>query len=250
MRRLILFFMALLCGGAAYAQLQATDPQLKQAMALMNKLQVASTAAPYSCHVEYRYSNASTPQLLLDSMQGVMTVDNNRYFRVIGNTEMLHNNRYDVTAFNADSLIYVTNALATDQGAQPLDNLQAMLKDSLLTSCTINGKGHTKTVRFLFRENASCKSMEVVADTVKMKVIEVNTIIKTSLMTMGGVMPGEEYEEYARMSVRLSDYKSLTPAAVTAIFDEKRFFHKTEEHLVPAAAYAGYQVFSGSPQLQ
>lgn len=249
MRILIILFIAWLYTTASYAQSPAMDPQLQKAVALMNKLQAATIANPYSCQVEYRYSNESTPGVLLDSKKGSMTVDSNRCFRVIGNTEMLHNSRYDVAVFNTDSLIYITNAAITPQNIQPLDNLQAMLKDSLLTGCTVNSKGNTKTLRFLFHPNASCKSMEVVADTVKMRVMAVNMVIKTSLM-MNGAEPGEGYEEYALMSVLLSDYKSLTPAAAATVFDEKRFFHKTDKTLVPAAAYARYQVFSGSPQLQ
>lgn len=251
MRILIALFIAfaLLCHIDSNAQSSATDPQLQKAVALMHKLQAAGAASPYSCQVEYRYSNVSAPDVLLESKKGTMTVDSNRYCRVIGNTEMLHNDRYDVTVFNEDSLIYVTNAAVTPQNAQPLDNLMAMLKDSLLTGCSVSTKGATKTIRFLFHRNASCKSMEVVADTVSMRVIAVNMVIRTSLM-MNGAEPGEGFEEYAMMSVLLSGYQTLKPVAVATIFDEKRYFHKTDKSLVPTATYAGYQVFSGSPQLQ
>ncbi|SKA40208.1 hypothetical protein SAMN04488128_105142 [Chitinophaga eiseniae] len=251
MRKLIALFIAyaLLCHIDANAQSSSLDPQLQKVVALIHKLQAAGTASPYSCQVEYRYSNASEPGVVLESKKGTMTVDSSRYCRIIGNTEMLHNDRYDITVFNEDSLIYVTNAAVTPQGAQPLGNLMAMLKDSLLTGCTVNSKGAAKTIRFLFHPNASCKSMEVVADTVSMRVMAVNMEIRTSLM-MNGAEPGEGYEEYAMMSVLLSGYQPLKPAAVAAIFDEKRYFHKTDKSLVPAATYAGYQVFSGSPQLQ
>lgn len=249
MRILIVLIIALWYSTGSGAQSPAPDLQLQKAVALMNKVQAATMATPYNCKVEYRYSNESTPAVLLDSKKGMMTVDSNRYFQLIGNTEMLHNNHYDIAVFNDDSLIYVTNATAATPGVQPLEKLGEMLKDSLLAGCTINSKGTTKTVRFLFRPNVTYKWIEVVADTVKMKVMAVNMVMRTSLM-MNGAEPGEGYEEYALMSVLLSDYQSLKPGVIANIFDEKRFFHKTDKRLIPAAAYAGYRVFSGSPQLQ
>ncbi|NML37497.1 hypothetical protein HHL17_09875 [Chitinophaga sp. G-6-1-13] len=249
MRRLIVLFIALWYSTISNAQSPALDQQLQKAVALMHKIQAATMATPYNCQVEYRYSNESTPAVLLDSKKGMMTVDSSRYFQFIGNTEMLHNDRYDIAVFNDDSLIYITNATAATQSARPFYNLKEMLKDSLLAGCTINSKGSTKTVRFLFHPNVSYKWVEVVADTVKMRVMTVNMVMRTSLM-MNGAEPGEGYEEYALMSIRLSDYQSLKPGAIANIFDEKRFFHKTDKSLIPSAAYAGYQVFSGSPQLQ
>nr|WP_295877192.1 hypothetical protein [uncultured Chitinophaga sp.] len=249
MRKLIILFVALLSTGVSHAQLSASDPQLQQAIALINKLQRAALA-PQSYRMEYRYSNESTPYLLLDSLEGKMVVDSNRYLRIVGNNEVMHNSRYDVAVFKEDSLIYVSNATAIAQNIQPLNSVQALLRDSLLAGCNISNNGHTKSLRFLFSPGAPCKSIELVADTVAMRVDMVNMVVKTVLMTMSGTDPGSGYEEYALMKVVFSGYQSLKPGAVAAVFDEKKYFHKTDKGLKPAEAYAGYQVFSGSPQLQ
>ncbi|WP_143305305.1 hypothetical protein [Chitinophaga vietnamensis] len=225
------------------------DRSLQQAGQLLIKLQQHILATPQSFDMRYTYANEHTPAILLDSLEGKMTVAGKYYRCLIRNTETIRNDHYHIIVFHDDRLIYLSVPPAIDTAAmQPLQMLEKMMKQQHIERCEIARKGPQQTIRFIFPKDQLCKRMEMTVDTASWQIKDFTSIVKTSTLVDEQVTLDKSYDEYAIVKTTFSHYAAVAPSA--QLFDASNFFYKSGKEYKPAAAFPDYKIFIGSPQLQ
>ncbi|SEW40110.1 hypothetical protein SAMN05428988_5225 [Chitinophaga sp. YR573] len=236
------------CLQSAVAQ---TIPDLEKMTGIMKRLRDGYDKAPLSFDMKYIYANEHTPGKILDSLNGWVETDGTNYHSLMDNTETIHNDKYNIVLFREDKIMYLAGATSASMPVDPLLMMDSILTQSGATSCTISKAGKNTVIRIGFKEGGSCKRMEMTIDTVAHRMLSMEYVVKTSLLTetpdANDKAAAEGYDEYAIVRSTFYNYRPLKPDA--SRFDDKTFFYKEGTEFRTKEAYSEYKIFVATPNL-
>lgn len=223
---------------------------LEQVTAEMKKMKSFYEAHPLSFEIKYTYANEHDPARVLDSLSGRVEMSGASYHCWLDSVETIRNDRYNIVLFKEDRIMYLTSA-ATSAAANPLQMMQAALKQTGVSNCEVLYNGSNRVIRMFFREGAPYRQMEMTIDTTSGYLLNTRCIVKTALLMdpsdNSDTAPAGEYDEYAIVQARFEHYHPIS--ANTAGFDERFFFYKDGGEFVTTPAYKEYKIFVGTPNL-
>ncbi|SFE91052.1 hypothetical protein SAMN05518672_11217 [Chitinophaga sp. CF118] len=247
MKRLLYFAAFFTCLQSAGAQ---AIPELERATGILKSLREGYTKELFAFDLKYIYANEHTPGKVLDSLKGSIETDGINYHCLMDNTETIHNDKYNIVLFKEDNLMYVASGANAANTVDPLLQMESILKQSGATSCSINKSGRNSIIRIGFAEGGPCKRMEMTVDTVGHRLLSMQYVVKTALLTE---TPEEDnatkegYDEYAIVRAIFYNYHSLQ--VDSSRFDDKIFFYKEGTEFKTTAAYSNYKIFVATPNL-
>lgn len=217
----------------------------------MKRLQGAYQQKAMSFDVRYTYASELHPDVLLDSLSGHMEIAGSKYYYQLANTEMTANEKYVVTLFKEDKIMYLSKP-ATLNAADPLEQMRLSMKTAGVNRCTISEKGTVKSIQVGFKDGGPYKELQMDFEKSSGYLLAMKYILKTTMLmeATGGAnaeVPAE-YGEYAIVQSYYNNYKQLAPQE--SLFDNAKFFYKEGDEFKPAAAYSEYKIFVGSPGLE
>ncbi len=206
---------------------------------------------PLSFDVRYTYASELHPEAVLDSLSGHMEIAGNRYYYQLANTEMTANEKYVITLFKEDKIMYLSKSMSQNT-ADPLEQMRVSMKTAGVTRCAVAEKGKVKTITVGFKEGGPYKELQMDFEKSSGYLLSMRYILKTTMLmeSTGGAnaeVPAE-YGEYAIVQSYYNNYKQLSPDANQ--FDNTKFFYKEGSEFKPTTAYNEYKIFVGSPDLQ
>lgn len=249
MRSLNTLYLLLLCAVYA-APLQAQQQQQKDTaglaaeMAIMYKLY---TEKRYALDICYTFSASSKPKEVLDSLTGRLEVADNRFRYEMGNTASISNGRYNIILQSAMKKMHVSKSVAA---SQPMKMIQAGFPQSAVKRWSARQKGHQRIFHVEFVPGFPFMSLEVERDMTTGYLTTLRYLIPADQLERFGIEAEEkkaDFGDHAIVYVTYTPDKKYKPDM--AVFDEQRYFHKTEATLTPAPAFSGYQIFKASPDL-
>jgi hypothetical protein len=129
--------------------------------------------------------------------------------------------------------------------------METILKQSGATSCTISKNGKNTIIRVGFAQDGPCKQMEMTIDTVAHRMLSMQYIVKTAMLTetpdANDKAAAEGYDEYAIVKASFFNYHPIQPDS--SRFDDATFFYKEGNEFKPTAAYSNYKIFVATPNL-
>jgi hypothetical protein len=228
---------------------QSNDP-LDKMTQLMNEMQSAYSMQRLSFDVKYVYSNEHTPNVILDSLNGKVEMDGLNYRCLLDNTETIRNAKYAIILFKEDKIMYLTKSSGADSSGNPLLVTRAALQSSNIKKCEITIKGDKKIVNVEFNAGAPYKKMDMVIDKVTGLVMNMEYVVKTSMLVTTSsdeASLDESYEEYASVRAYFLNYQKMLVDKER--FDERAFFFREADAFKPTAAYKDYKLFLATPHL-
>jgi hypothetical protein len=241
-----LLFCAVIVLGVQSAVAQVI-PELEKMTGIMKRLRDGYDKTPLSFDMKYIYSNEHTPGKILDSLKGWVETDGTNYRSLMDNTETIHNDKYNIVLFREDKVMYLAAATSTSMPVDPLLQMDSILTQSGATSCRISKAGKNTVMRIGFAEGGPCKRMEMTIDTVAHRMLSMEYVVKTSLLTETPDATVEGYDEYA--IVRSTFYNYRSPKPDISRFDDKTFFYKEGTEFRTKEAYSEYKIFVATPNL-
>lgn len=244
----LLFFAALFICLQTTAQ---TIPDFEKVTGMLKSLRQGYNNGPFSFELKYVYANEHTPEKILDSLKGKIETDGNNYHSVLDNTESIHNAKYNIVLFKEDNIMYLSAGTTAATSIDPLSQMETILNQSGATSCTISKAGKNTIIRIGFAADGPCKQMEMTIDTVAHRMLSMQYIIKTALLTETpdatdkAVAAG--YDEYAIVKASFFNYHPVQPDS--SKFDDATFFYKEGTEFKPTPAYSNYKIFVATPNL-
>jgi len=244
--------LILLCGLAIFRTASAQEVNdTAKLFAEMKTLQRVYQQKALSFDIRYTYASELHPETLLDSLSGHADIAGSSYYYQLANTEMTANDKYIVTLFKEDKIMYLSKPVSLN-AADPLEQMRVSMKTAGVTRCSVTEKGTIKSIQVGFKEGGPYKELQMMFDKSSGYLISMRYVLKTSLLmeTTGGAngeVP-EEYGEYAIVQSYYDNYKQLSEQQKR--FDNTQFFYKEGDEFKPTAAYSEYKVFVGSPDLQ
>jgi len=202
-----------------------------------------------SFDIRYTYTSEHNPEKELDSLIGHMDLSGNNYHYLLSETEMTANERYVITLFAEDKIMYLSKPFSGG-AVDPMTQMWAAMKTAGLTSCIFSETVRTRSLSIDFKAGGPYKKMELVFDKKSGYLNEMKYVLRTEMLMSSGEGIENivaEYGEYAIVKCKYSNYKALVPDA--DMFDERKFFYKDGETFMPTARYNEYKVFQGSPGL-
>lgn len=213
----------------------------------MKRLQSVYQAHELSFDIKYTYTSEQQPELVLDSLQGKMELSGKRYHYWMTNMETMVNERYNITLFRQEKMIYLTKP-ATFLTGDPVAQLRDMLERAGVKQCNVVEQGDLKTLRIYFQPGGACRQMEMIIDKTSGYITATRYIVKTALLMEPGVSPTDAgYGEYAVIKTSFDHYKQIK--IDSSRFNEDQFFHKEGNEFKTTPAYNEYKIFTGSPNL-
>jgi hypothetical protein len=200
-------------------------------------------------NIDYYYANESTPGRYLDSIKAGLIMSGNNYRMKMSTVETIVNDKYSITLFQADSLIYLAKPAAaqTQYPLAAMDSLFLQMKD---LHCTVNRQGSVVEATIRFPDNLPYKSVSFSMDTVTGYLLQTKMLVKTDLMAPGAdaaTLKKEGYDAYAIVETRFSSYSQ--PVLPEGYFDESIFFTRTANEYTVTIPYRGYKIFVATPNL-
>ena len=201
--------------------------------------------------IRYLYTAEKDPAIILDSVTGSVQSLKGQYRLVLDSTEIIKNERYGITLFKEDKVMYLSGPPGKNMKTDPL-----MMPDSAFShipglQCSVHTDKIFKTISFIFPPDLQYKTIDFVMDTVSGLLVKAIYIVKTEQMTGGraGTTPaaGLQYDEYARVEADFYNYSKEPPPG--ALFDEKEYFRKEGKEFKTTEKYKQYKIFTGSPDL-
>jgi hypothetical protein len=217
----------------------------------MKTLQNVYQQKALSFDIRYTYASELHPDEVLDSLSGHADIAGNSYYYQLANTEMTANDKYIVTLFKEDKIMYLSKPVALN-AADPLEQMRVSMKTAGVNRCSVAEKGTLKSIRVGFKEGGPYKELQMDFDKSSGYLISMRYVLKTSMLmeTTGAANAEapEEYGEYAIVQSYYDNYKQLSKQQER--FDNTQFFYKEGDEFKPTAAYSEYKIFVGSPGLQ
>jgi hypothetical protein len=217
----------------------------------MKSLQGVYQQKALSFDVKYTYASELHPATLLDSLSGHIEMAGGKYYYQLANTEMTANEKYVITLFKDDKIMYLSKPMSLN-AADPLEQMRVSMKTAGVNRCSITEKGKVKSILVGFKEGGPYKELQMDFDKASGNLLSMKYILKTTLLmeATGGANAEapEEYGEYAIVQSNYINYRQLS--AETNQFDNTKFFYKEGNEFKPTAAYSEYKIFVGSPYLQ
>ena len=244
--------LMILCGLVTlqYVSAQEVNDTAKL-FAEMKSLQGVYQQKAISFDVRYTYASELHPEVLLDSLSGHMEVAGSKYYYQLSNTEMTANDKYVVTLFKEDKIMYLSKPMALN-AADPLEQMRVSMRTAGVNRCSVTEKGTVKSIRVGFKEGGTYKELQMDFDKSSGYLLTMRYVLKTTMLmeATGGANAEapEEYGEYAIVQSYYNNYKQISQESNQ--FDNTKFFYKEGDEFKPTAAYSEYKIFVGSPGLQ
>lgn len=244
--------LMMLCGIAILHTAKAQEVNdTAKLFAEMKTLQGVYQQKALSFDIRYTYASELYPEQVLDSLSGHADIAGSSYYYQMANTEMTANDKYVVTLFKEDKIMYLSKPVALN-AADPLEQMRASIRTAGVTRCSVTEKGTLKSISVGFKEGGPYKELQMNFDKSSGYLISMRYVLKTTMLmeTTGGAnaeVP-EGYGEYAIVQSYYEHYKQLS--GKEKAFDSSQFFYKEGDEFKPTAAYSEYKVFVGSPDLQ
>jgi hypothetical protein len=243
MKWLISSFLCMFC--SLYGNGQTVE-NADKAIEMLEKANKTYDSGQVKFDINYTYAREQTPTVLLDSLNGEVTISGRNYFSRMRNTTFLMNKQYSIAVFNDDKVIHVSKPANRDSlGVTPMQMVSAAIRQAGIKKCVIVSKGDTAKIRFTFSA-ATYKYMEIKLDTRNWRIHELQFVVKSDVAPDGGES-NDTNTGYALVKAFFRHYN--TGNVNPAVFDERQFFTRTATALIPAAAYQDYEVFIASPNL-
>ncbi|SHN17080.1 hypothetical protein [Chitinophaga sp. CF418] len=244
--------LMILCGVAVLHTANAQEVNdTAKLFAEMKTLQGVYQQKALSFDIRYTYASELHPGEILDSLSGHADIAGSKYYYQMANTEMTANDKYVITLFKEDKIMYLSKPMAMN-AADPLEQMRASLKTAGVNRCSVTEKGTVKSIRVGFKEGGPYKELQMDFDKSSGYLTSMRYVLKTSMLmeSTGGANAEapEEYGEYAIVQSYYDNYKQLSGQEKE--FDSMKFFYKEGDEFKPTAAYSEYKVFVGSPDLQ
>jgi len=244
--------LLILCGFAIFRTASAQEVNdTAKLFAEMKTLQSVYQQKALSFDIRYTYASELHPDEVLDSLDGHADIAGSNYYYQLANTEMTANDKYIVTLFREDKIMYLSKPVALN-AADPLEQMRVSMKTAGVIRCSVTEKGTVKSIRVGFKEGGPYKELQMDFDKSSGYLIAMRYVLKTSLlMEANGAANAEasqEYGEYAIVQSYYDHYKQLSEQQKR--FDNTQFFYKEGDEFKPTAAYSEYKIFVGSPDLQ
>ncbi|TWF45400.1 hypothetical protein FHW36_1011330 [Chitinophaga polysaccharea] len=225
-----------------------TVENLDKAMDILSKAGAVYSKGQLSFDIRYTYANEEQPTVITDSLSGSIRMAGGNCFSVLQNSVVLKNARYNIALFKEDKLMYVTKPAPKDSlNASPMAMIGAMVKQAGIKTCNITDKKDTTTIRFGFGAAAPYRFMEIKLDSKTSRVHQLQFAIQRALLPGAPSAADADSTSYAMVKGVFSHYSTADIDA--GLFDEKQFFTRKADKLLPSAAYEDYEVFIGSPNL-
>ncbi|MFY0255158.1 hypothetical protein ACDQ55_14515 [Chitinophaga sp. 30R24] len=241
MRKILIWFVCLLAAGRIQAQHTAS---LQKAVAILEEAGHHFTSGSQSLNMHYTIADADQPDVLLDSMKCSMQTLGNNFRMETGNMLTIKNDRYTIVVFHEDKLIYLTGASPRDSSApNPAGMLIQALQSAGMAQSDIREEGDTVTLHFRFGENSAYRDMLI-------KLNKDHSRLYSSQYLIDGEQLPFEFKDLTKGTYALLQVIfSYRPAVglTAADFDERQFFTRKDNVLVPTGAYKNYEVITGTP---
>lgn len=198
--------------------------------------------------IQYTYASELHPDVILDSLGGHLDIAGGNYHYQMSNMEMTANERYVITLFKEDKVMYLSKP-STDS-INPVEQMWHSLKMMGIDYCSIRELSTFKSLKIVFKPGGIYKEMRIDIDSKTGYPIRMEYVIRTEMLlapSEESVDVTKEYGEYAIVYCYYSDYRPLLKQP--GMFDEKSFFSQKGKEFEPTKAFEDYQVFVGSPNL-
>ena len=201
-----------------------------------------------SFSVKYLYADANQRQGPLDSLVGEIQLDKERCRMILDNTESIVTDKYAIRVIDENKLIYISGKPAT---AMP--DLLGMT-DSLLAhvrSLQIRQEGGRRILRVELPPGLAYNRVEMTVDTatgfLQRVVYSVHTadLVGREMVARDG-HPGA-YQPEGTITVLFGKYEH--GRFDDALFDETKYFTRSDGHFQPTGRYKNYQIFLASSNL-
>jgi hypothetical protein len=241
--------LLVLCGFMMQVRVSAQEKNdTARLFATMKELQQMYKQKAISFDIRYTYASELHPGVELDSLAGHMDVSGKNYHYLLSGTEMTANERYVVTLFKEEKIIYLSKPLSA-----PVDPVQQMwlsMQTIGVTSCSFPETATVKAINIGFKAGSPYKEMQMDFDKKTGYLMEMRYVLKTEMLMASGEGAEDaaaEYGEYAVVRCTYANYKTLSPRP--DMFDERKFFYKDGNEYKSTGAYSEYKVFVGAPNL-
>lgn len=247
MKRICSLYLAVCLALAAHHGAQAQSGKLLE---VMKEVQSNYARHPLSFDVVYTCSNESTPEVVLDSMQGTLEMSGRDSRYILGNTETIRNSRYTIILFKEDKIMYLARPDTATMMGDPMMMVQSALEKAGITESNVLQRGANKIIEARFRTGSACKQIEMTVDTLSGRLLNMRYVVKMTMLIDADVEDdaASGYDEYALVLARFNHYREI-PADPNR-FHERTFFYREGDEFKVTPAYQDYKIFIGSPNLK
>lgn len=215
----------------------------------MRQLHTAYDSGRYlSFNVAYTYADVNAPDQILDSISGLIQINNNRYHWQIGTTETVANEHYAIMLFKEDKVMYITKPFAKSGEIDPLAKLDSslLLINGLQTS--IKMQKNMKFIKLNFPPESGYKSIQLLINKKTGFLNTVDFIVKPESIGNYGMADSKNIKAaYVHIKANYSNYKK--DSIDDSIFNESNYFIKNISNFNTVSKYKDYKIFIGSPNL-
>jgi hypothetical protein len=230
-----------------YAQTAANKDS---ALALFKEMINTYRRAGYlSFQLEYTYKNAANPEVVLDSINGQVKMNKDNYHLLLGNTETIHNDKYNVTLYKQDSLIYVSKSSIEKNIINPVSIIDSMLTKIHNIDISLTSKRNLQIISINFPDSTNYKSAEFVIDKKNGYLFQVRYKVNITQMLghseNNNPKGASQESKWGLIRTRYYNYKVNT--FDDSEFDDKKYFIKKGSEFKPTDLYKHYKIFIATP---
>ncbi|HTB51798.1 MAG TPA: hypothetical protein VK718_03410 [Ferruginibacter sp.] len=201
-----------------------------------------------SFRMDYSYRNDANPKVLLDSLMGEVMVNGDNCHIILGNTETIRNNDYNIMLFKEDTLMYISKPkIITLNPITILNNLITQLSNEDVSLVIKRSLG---IITINFPIGNDYKKIEFFINLKSGYLIKVRYIVKATQLINEEDRPLADKDiqnEWAIVECNYDNYK--VGAFNDSEFDVKKYFIKDGKEYKPTEAYKQYKIFIASPGL-
>jgi len=204
-----------------------------------------------SFNIEYTYTEDEKPNIAAETIQGQMKMNKENYHLILGNTETIHTDKYNITLFKDDSLIYISKASVGKITANPVSMLDSMLIKIKNIEISLTHKRKVQTIVLDFPKGMNYKTATFMIDEKTKYLLQVSYRLNALEMVDAAARNSEARDSLANEWGMVQSYYSgyETGKFDDNEFDEKKYFTKNGKEFKPTEAYKQYKIFLASPGL-
>jgi hypothetical protein len=202
-----------------------------------------------SYRLEYTYREDSNPKVVLDSIRGYVMMSKENYHLVLGNTETIHNDKYNIILFKEDSLMYISKSSVGS--INPVSILDSMFTKIKGIEILLTDKKRAQLITLNFPDGMDYKSAEYFIDgktgyllRIRYKVNAIQMLNPADRSNAANTLLANKWG-----IVQCLYSKHETGKFTDNEFDDKKYFIKEASEFKPTDAYKKYKIFLASPGL-
>lgn len=229
--------------------LKAQQADTTRLFSEMRKIHAAYHANGLQYQVNYTYSPADRPSVVLDSIRSQVEVSAGGSRIRMQNMEFITNERYAIVLFSDDKVMYLYKP-SSATSSDPMEQLRGLVASSGLKQIEFSESGKMRQINIRFDSTSGVKGIEMQISQESGLITAVRYLVKTELMTGGGALSEEERKEYGDLALVTMQMRQYAPlAANRQQVHEDAYFTKEEDEYIPTEVYKEYQIFKGSVNL-